>query len=265
MVMIPRIDLTGQRFGRWIVLSEAPRKSGHRAWHCQCDCGTTRDVVQHVLRSGESQSCGCYNREMTSQSHYKHGHAVPPNCTHTYRIWQGMLGRCSNPNYPKWRNYGGKGITVCDRWRTFENFLADMGECPSDNHSIDRICSNGNYEPANTRWSDRYQQANNKTNNVVLEFQGRRLTMAEWAKELDISYNAIQFRLQRGWNIEDTLTVSVRKVPDEKILTCNGESHNVKEWCKKFGMPYSTLQNRLKRGWSIEESLSIPIRDKKKS
>lgn len=152
------IDLTGQRFGRWTVLSHAGKKGKHAAWFCSCDCGKTGIVRGDNLREGGSISCGCYSVDLRT----KHGHRWEGGASLTYKSWINMKSRCTNPNNNDYKNYGGRGILVCERWiDSFENFLADMGE-RSRGTSIDRIDPNGNYEPGNCRWSTPYEQTHNR-------------------------------------------------------------------------------------------------------
>src|SRR5215469_15598082 len=142
-----RKEMAGQRFSRWMVVRPAgytPR--GSVKWECICDCGTTRILEGAHLRSGRSQSCGCLTREKASAK-TTHGNARRGRRTASYRAWHHMLQRCLNPNSTAWRHYGGRGITVCDRWKTYANFFADMGE-PPQGHSIERVNNDGNYEPS---------------------------------------------------------------------------------------------------------------------
>jgi hypothetical protein len=156
------IDLTGKRFGRWTVRALHPERAryGHSVvtrWICDCDCDVRRVVLGDNLRSGISTSCGCLRREQQIQRLTTHGQSK----TRAYRIWRAMLTRCYNPNCPAYCNYGGRGIIVCERWHSFVNFLADMGE-PPDGLTLDRIDNNGNYEPTNCHWASRLQQNQNR-------------------------------------------------------------------------------------------------------
>ena len=162
--MSPRlIDLTGQRFGCWTVLALRSERSrfGEAVWDCRCDDGTRRDVTGCSLRTGNSTSCGCIAREKTRKRNFKHGHACRGSVTRAYRCWQAMLRRCFNPNCRGYCNYGGRGITVCERWLKFENFYADTGDAPPG-MSIDRINNDGNYEPSNWQWATCREQARNR-------------------------------------------------------------------------------------------------------
>ena len=156
------IDLTGMRFGRLIVLKRDPNTSIGLPvkWICKCNCGNISKVQGGNLKSKSIVSCGCYIQEVRTT----HGKS---NILE-YKIWQGILDRCNNSNCKNYFHYGGRGITVCERWKnSFENFYKDMGPRPSDKYSIDRIDNNGNYQPSNCKWSSRKDQARNTRKNVI--------------------------------------------------------------------------------------------------
>lgn len=151
------MDLTGQRFGRWQVIRRGENKDNRVAWWCECDCGNTGTIDTRRLVRGMSKSCGCLARDVNT----RHGHNKQGNRSPEYTSWHQMKQRCLNPNDKRFHDYGGRGITVCDRWMNFNNFLEDMGKKPSPRHSIDRIDNDGGYEPNNCKWSDDYEQQRN--------------------------------------------------------------------------------------------------------
>lgn len=198
------VDKTGQRFGRLLVKSVASM-SPRVSWNCICDCGKTV-VVKSSSLGRQTNSCGCIRRENTSMLKFSHGDTGSPE----HRAWGNMKARCYITSSDFYERYGGRGITVCDRWKnSFANFLADVGRRPSPHHSLDRIKVDGNYEPGNVRWATPDVQANNTSVVSYFEWNGITKTCAEWAKDLGVSRAALKSRLQRGWSIEDAMTSPV--------------------------------------------------------
>lgn len=204
-------DIRGERFGRTVVVAyggKSAAKCPQTLWICRCDCGTEHTVKLTHLRSGSTQSCGCLRKEWSATSHLRHGCARNGKRAPEYRAWEALRHRCLVPTDRQFHNYGGRGITVCDRWRdSFEAFLEDMGPRPSPKHSIDRWPDkNGNYEPGNCRWATSKQQLNNTRQNVLLTLNGRTQNLQQWADELGVTHSFLCNRKAAGWSDEDTLT-----------------------------------------------------------
>ena len=201
-------DLVGQRFGKLTVIGrEENSKHGNARWLCLCDCGNKKIIAAGNLRSGHTQSCGCYRKELSIMRSTKHGK------THTriYRAWQDMKNRCYNPKTDTYRTHGARGITVCPEWlNDFQAFYGwAISNGYSDNLTLDRVDTNGNYEPSNCRWATPKEQSNNKRNNHYITYNGRKQTLQQWADETGIKQGTIGARLKRGWSIEKALGTGV--------------------------------------------------------
>lgn len=189
--MPEKLDLIGQRFGRLKVIGFSHRNH-HSFWNCICDCGGVSVVDRSNLKNRNTKSCGCLRKEISPTK--THGLSRTP----LHRAWESMKRRCNNKNDTGYKNYGGRGIAVCNRWmESFENFYEDMGEIPSKNHSIDRIDNNGDYEPGNCRWATRKQQCRNKRNNVFYEFRGKKRTLGEISEITNINEGTLRSRIFR--------------------------------------------------------------------
>ena len=204
-------DLTNQKFGRLAVVSyNSKNKYGQSLWNCLCECGNKKIVYGNNLKSGHTQSCGCFQIEKVKEAQTTHGHSVGGNTSPTYHSWQQMIQRCTNPNHKHYMDYGGRGIIVCERWLdSFENFLEDMGEQP-ENMSIDRINNEGNYYPENCQWSTITEQQRNKRSNVHLTFAGEIKLQEDWAREWDINSGTVSYHLAQGRSIEWIYTNKVK-------------------------------------------------------
>ena len=178
-----RIDIAGQRFGRLVVISKAPSSQGRSPvtqWNCICDCGEAKVVGTMNLVRGRTKSCGCMQKEIVSANSTTHG----LRNSGAYNSWHAMWGRCKRMSNASFPNYGGRGITICDRWKSFANFYADMGDRPNG-MTLDRFPNaDGNYEPGNCRWATKEEQDTNKRTNVRVTWQGKTQTYSQWAKEL---------------------------------------------------------------------------------
>lgn len=200
--MTARANLENQQFGRLTAIEYV----GERRWRCKCDCGGETLAVSRNLLNGNTKSCGCIQRERASETHKTHGMTL----TSEYRIWRTMKARCLNEKNANYSRYGGRGIKVCDRWlESFENFLADMGEKP-EGLSLDRIDVDGDYTPKNCRWATVGEQATNRRNNRYVEFDGKKLTISEWARVTNLKPGLIKNRLDAGWSAEKALTTPTR-------------------------------------------------------
>ncbi len=187
------IDITNQKFGKLTAVSFAKKTaSGRTFWLCRCDCGTEVVIRTDNLRSRHTTSCGkCRSRKEPNK---KRRDRLPIKYYKLeYKSWEMMIQRCTNPNYTAYKSYGGRGITVCERWLTsFNNFYTDMGSRPNKDYSLDRINNNGNYEPGNCRWATRSQQSANQRprNNVVVHLDGEILTVKQVSQKLGIPRHA---------------------------------------------------------------------------
>jgi hypothetical protein len=197
------VNLTGMVFGRLTVQQYMGKTEKHRQclWLCLCECGNKKIIITSGLKSGKTQSCGCYQKDRTSAASITHGLCTGRKRPAEYGSWSMMKVRCYNKNSQKYSDYGGRGITVCDRWlNSFVNFYNDMGKKPSANHSLERIDNNGNYCPENCKWGTRYEQANNKRNNVKLNIDGKEMTITEAAKLKNLTYGGMYFHKQKLTN-----------------------------------------------------------------
>lgn len=189
-------DLTGQRFGRLLVLKLAGKSNdNHYKWLCQCDCGNTKIIIGRDITSGKTKSCGCFARQLTSIRTLKHN----MHGTKIYHIWISIKQRCNNSNNHKYKDYGGRGIKICKGWEndfmSFYNWSINNGY--KEGLSIDRINNDGNYEPQNCRWVTMKEQANNRRNNHYIVYKSEIHTITEWSRIIGISSSTIQRRIKK--------------------------------------------------------------------
>ena len=201
-----KVAKTDDRFGRYVVLGiyTDPMVKKHRFARVQCDCGSPPRYTRiDGLTSGAAKSCGCLQKESVT----KHGEWKNP----LFKVWKGILSRCTNPSDKRYARYGGRGITVCDRWFDVHNFINDMSEGYEKGLQIDRKDNNGNYEPDNCQWATTKQQTRNYSRNVILEHNGKRLCVVDWAVETGIDAKVLYDRVARGWNAYKCLTQPVKR------------------------------------------------------
>ncbi len=197
--MSKTIQMVGQQFGELIVIAQAEHSKGsHRKWLCSCSCGRETTVATNNLRSGHTRSCGCLVKTTASNLRTKHGMSK----TRVYDIWLGMMSRCFNPKNISYSRYGAAGITVCPKWRSYTQFISDMGMPPGDRYSLDRLDNTKGYCADNCRWATSEQQANNKRNNRVMTTGTQTLTLAQWAKLAGMNPTTLAYRLDKGYPLD---------------------------------------------------------------
>lgn len=208
------IDLTGQRFGRLIVIervNDTLDKSGRKysTWKCQCDCGNYTNATTNNLRSGNTKSCGCYHKEKLKNG--KHGYRN----TRIYSICNSMKQRCNNKNNVEYKNYGGRGIKVCAEWNKpdgLKNFAEwSIKNGYKENLTLDRINVNGNYEPSNCRWIPLEEQFKNMRKNVYVEYNGEKMIIADFSRRTGIDHRKVSRYLKNGYSIEEILEKELKK------------------------------------------------------
>ena len=195
-------NLTGIKFG----LLEAKKFSPPRKWFCVCDCGNEIEVFTDNLTRNHTKSCGCNKAQFVTNSKLRHGKADGKN--KVYTAWHNMKDRCSNQNNKDYINYGGRGISVCETWLTFERFYKDMGEPPSKKHTLERVDVNGDYSPQNCEWATSSVQRNNQRRSKKYEFQGESHSLIEWCNIKNMPYARLAQRVEKlGWDFERAITV----------------------------------------------------------
>jgi len=237
----PKIDIINKRFGRLTAI----KYIGRNVWECKCDCGEITMRRLFDLRKADVPSCGCYRHDRVPVNK-THGHWNAP----IYRVWNTMCQRCTNPKNAGYSNYGGRGIKVCDRWlgeHGFENFLADMGERPSAEYSIDRIDNNGDYCPENCRWVIWKEQCNNQRRTIHLSHNGVSHSLAEWCEMTGVNYSTAKNRYNRGCNFEEIFandSIQKKRFTDDEIRFIR-EHPSQYDYCKtKIGKEFSESMYR---------------------
>lgn len=256
-------DLTGQKFGRLTVMEYAERDTQRVSlWKCKCECGKRVVVRGTSLRYGSTQSCGCLRRERALEACTTHGlSGGKEQSSRLYRIWRNMKSRCFNSKTPKFKNHGGRGITICSEWLAsyvnFHEWATNNGY--KDSLVIERIDNNGNYDPGNCKWATYTEQNLNKRENHRVTFKGETKTLTEWGAELGIKFTTLSSRLtDYGWGVEKTLNTPVG-AHRKRVIEYQGETRTLSEWSKKLGLGYKLLHKRLVSGWGPERILNTPI------
>jgi hypothetical protein len=206
------VNVIGQKF-HWMTILDMVKPHGH-GWQalCRCECGNTKWVLFKNLPNGHTRSCGCLS-SLPLKSRPKwmvDTSASPRTGSRSYRCWQAIKQRCLNPNNASYRHYGGRGITICERWMNFDAFLEDMGDAP-DGLSLDRINNDGGYCPENCRWADKKTQSRNSRQSRKIAYAGKTLCVSEWAEVVGIRLTSLRNRLARGWTPERMFTQPLKK------------------------------------------------------
>lgn len=204
-------DISNKKFNMLTAIGPVITDGKYKyKWKFKCDCGSEKIMSAWHVQRGKSKSCGCG----PNIGNFRHGNSPKiGKFTKVYIAWMGMIQRCSNESYNSYARYGGRGIKVCDRWKnSFENFLADMGEPPTKEHSLDRFPNNdGNYELENCRWATRIEQESNKSTNVIVEWNGEKKTLTEWSRILGFKKATLFARINVGWTVDRTFSTKTAK------------------------------------------------------
>lgn len=245
-------DLTNQKFGRLIAIKVSEKRSGRKTyWDCVCDCGKIKTVRTDSLKSGKVRSCGCLKKEQDSIN-LPNGQGV---VTHglskerIYGIWRGMKSRCQDTDNKKYHNYGGRGINVCKEWqdvKIFYKWALENGY--EEDLTIERINVNGNYEPSNCTWATWKEQANNKTNSLFIEHEGRVKTLAQWSEDTGIPYGTLKSRMNYGIKTPMLFEKEEFIRKDNTLIMFNGETRTMTQWSEITGVKLGTISERHRRG-----------------
>ncbi len=237
------------QYNDWTVLGKSTKRKYFLL--CRCVCGTVKDVRKCALVGNTSKSCGCRMSRVCEGYGYVG--------TRTYNCYGNMLQRCYNKNNPGYHNYGGRGITVSDEWRTsFKSFIRDMGVCPSNDHSIERVNNDDGYKKENCKWATRAEQRRNTRNSIKITYNGETLTQQDWSMKLFGNKHTVRARMLRGWSAEKSLSTpqtGIREKCHAKRITFNGETRTILQWAEHLGISKSLMKMRIKM-WPIERALT---------
>lgn len=261
------LELVGKRYGRLLVLRKGDNSpSGKSRWYCKCDCGSDECLITGGnLQSGTSTSCGCLRKERATAANVTHGHTRGRKISPTYNTWRGMISRCQNANDKSYDYYGGRGVTVCDRWQSFEAFFEDMGERPAL-HEIDRKDNDGPYELGNCHWVTHSQNGRNRRTNRVIETPEGPMLLCEASELSGINQVTLLQRADRNWSAESMFETE-RKLDrvEQRIINTPDGPLRMAEASRRYGIKIPTISTRIMAGWPEERWLEPPRRRNKKS
>jgi hypothetical protein len=211
------VNEIGNRYGRLLVLKKVPNPVSTAAyWECQCECGALAYVTGNALRSGRTQSCGCYKVDYNTT----HGMTDTPE----FKVWKSARGRCTDKNNPSYGRYGARGITVDPSWDSFEQFYADMGPRPFPVATIERIDNDGPYCKANCRWATKKEQARNRRNNRPMTIDGVTKPISAWCEEYGLARDTVGYRLNKlGWDIKRAVTTPLLRQRTHSGDSCRAQ------------------------------------------
>lgn len=251
----------GDVFGNWTIVEILPKTVNyHKHFICKCVCGKTKEIDAYNVLSGKSTSCGCVHDLKTKERMTKHGQKQ----TRLYNIWCSMKERCNNPNSQAYKDYGGRGISICKDWQddymNFYNWSINNGY--DKKLTIDRIDVNGNYEPLNCRWATTDEQCNNRRNNIKITYNGKTQTLFQWCEEYGLEYRMILARYHNP-NFQNKSIEELLFTPNQKqiLITYNGETHTISEWSKITNIRHNVIFDRWQKGYYEEDILykgSVP-------
>ena len=250
-----RKDLTGKRFSRLLVIGIARVDDNRNSkWKCICDCGNKVTVARPCLVQNHTKSCGCYQKEVIKTASLTHGMSY----TMAYRRWSDMHARCTKRNGKTYKCYGARGITVCDRWKSFESFFKDMGS-PKKGMSLERIDNDKGYSKNNCKWATSTEQARNRRNSISVYYNGKTASLVEWADKLKFPYATLNSRYNEGWSIKRVLTTPIEEM-NTRMIHKGDIRKSLKGWSLYLGGNIALVSNRLLQGWSINRAISQPRR-----
>lgn len=206
--MPKRIEVkVGKEYGRLVVIKEVEQKKNKRRFLCKCACGKIKPYFLIKLTTGRTKSCGCLAKEVLLANNTTHGLSYHP----LYNVWNSMRQRCSNKNAHAYCRYGGRDITVCLKWQNFKRFYDwAVSNGYQKGLTIERVENSGNYNSDNCTWIPLEQQARNRRNNKIVEYNGKSMILADWSKEIGINQTVLSKRLLHGWSIEKAFTTPLR-------------------------------------------------------
>lgn len=268
-------NLTGRFYGKLFCVAYAGRKRLKPQWLWICECGNPTVVVGADVKRGHTKSCGCDQPKVFRVARTRvnnEGRTAHP----LWAVWYQMKRRCHYAMHVAYKDYGGRGIAVCERWRfgeegihPFDCFTRDMGPKPSKDYSIDRVDNNQGYSPENCRWATRAEQSQNRracvvsyNHSTLLSHDGQTMDASSWERRLGWTKDTVCRRLRRGWSAHDALTVPPRTIVRRKepilTLTFQGTVQPLRAWSEQTGIATQTLMIRIRRGWSVEKTLTTP-------